>query len=73
MARRQRWWAAAALGVILLLTGESLLLLLLIAAVGRAAAGQAPEQPDRVALWAYVALVLLCSLLSMIQVPGLPR
>jgi len=70
LTRNQRWIAVAALGAIWFASGEPLLVLLLIAAVARAF-GQAPAEPDRGALSAYVALAMILALLSRLPVPGI--
>jgi Zn-dependent protease len=72
LTRNQRWIAVAALGAIWFASGEPLLVLLAIAA-GARAFGQAPAEPDRGALSAYVALAMILALLSRLPVPGIER
>jgi len=63
---------ALTMGVMWFLTGEGLLVLLALAAGVRAAVGQAAETSDRVSFLQFVGLVVALSLLTLIEVPGLP-
>ncbi|HEX9735025.1 MAG TPA: site-2 protease family protein [Thermoanaerobaculia bacterium] len=72
LGRAERWMVALTMGVMWFLTGEGLLVLLALAAGVRAAVGQAAETSDRVSFLQFVGLVVALSLLTLIEVPGLP-
>jgi Zn-dependent protease len=71
LSRSQRWLVAAALGGMWFWTAESLLVVLLVVAVGRALAGEAPQQGDRRAALTFVGLVVVLSLLCLARPAGL--
>lgn len=73
LGRAERWIVAAVMGLMWYLTGDGLLILLAIAAVARAAAGQVPETPDRTSFLQLAGLVVALSLLTLVDVPGLPE
>jgi len=67
LTRRQRWLAVGALVTIWAVTAEPLLVLLALAGAANAF-GQAPDEPDGVALGTYVGLALALAVLSRIPV-----
>lgn len=73
MNTNQRWLAVLALGVIMSFSegpeASGLLVLLLIAGIISALAGKAPKTADRQGLFAYLALVVLLTLIAEIPNP----
>ncbi len=70
LTRNQRWLAVTAIGIAWFLTGEGLLILLLIAGIIFAFSKTSNSKPDPVALFQYIGLLSVLTLLSRIPVPS---